>query len=223
MLEKLKGNIKLKVSPEPVEYIEAVKFMEDEAANVISGKSPGMIWVLEHPSLYTAGVSAKEEDLINSNNIPIYKTNRGGKYTYHGPGIKIIYFILDLKKLFAPQKPDIAKFVIILENFIIDFLQEFNIKGEIKKDRVGIWVKNDNNKEDKIAAIGIKIRKWTSYHGIAINLNPNLEFFNGIVPCGISSKEFGVTSIKKLQKSESLLSKEEIEKKLLDYININFI
>lgn len=201
IVEKLKEKIKWKVSKDLVEYEEAVKFMENEVQNIIDGTSNGMIWLTQHPSIYTAGISAKEKDLINEQNIPVFKTNRGGQYTYHGPGIKIIYVMVDIKKIFAPAKPDISKFVQMLENWIIEILANFNIKGEIRKDRVGIWVKNGDHNEDKIAAIGIKVRKWVSYHGIALNLNPNLDFFNGIVPCGISEKKFGVTSLEKLEKN----------------------
>ncbi len=201
MLDKIKAKIKWKVSKDLVEYEDAVKFMENEVENIILGKSCGTIWLTQHPSIYTAGVSAKEVDLINNQNIPVFKTNRGGKYTYHGPGIKIIYVMVDIKKIFEPEKPDIAQFVKILEDWIIRILSRLNIDGEIRKNRVGIWVKKENDKEDKIAAIGIKVRKWVSYHGIALNVNPDLNFFNGIVPCGIRDEKFGVTSLEKLGKN----------------------
>ncbi len=169
--------------------------MENRALKIIEGSAAPLIWLTEHNAVYTAGISAKDEDMLQKTDIPIYKTNRGGKYTYHGHGMKIIYVMLDLKKFFAPRAPDIAQFVEFLENWVIDFLQEFGIKGEIKKGRVGIWVTHEG-KEKKIAAIGIKVKKWVSYHGIAININPDLTAFDNIVPCGI--KEFGVTSLKEM-------------------------
>ncbi|MSP33734.1 MAG: lipoyl(octanoyl) transferase LipB [Rickettsiales bacterium] len=184
----------------PVNFNDAVSFMEKRVAQIIAGEANQLIWIVEHPPLYTAGVSARDEDVLQKTNIPIYKTNRGGKHTYHGPGMKIIYVMLDLKKIFAPGAPDIARFVEFLENWVIGFLAEFGVRGEIKKGRVGIWVEN-KSREEKIAAIGIKIKKWVSYHGIAININPDLAAFDIIVPCGI--KEFGVTSLEKLQKLEN--------------------
>lgn len=176
-----------------VPFSEALDFMEKRVAGIIEGRESQMIWLLEHPPVYTAGVSAREEDLLNKTDIPIFQTNRGGKYTYHCPGMQIIYVMLDLKKFFAPEKPDVARFVEFLENWVIEILAEFGIKGEIKKGRVGIWVADKNGAEKKIAAIGIKLRKWVSYHGIAINVDPEMAGFSNIVPCGI--KDFGVTSI----------------------------
>jgi lipoyl(octanoyl) transferase len=191
------GNIEFKISKELIHFEDALNFMKQRVEDIILGKEKQLIWVLEHHPVYTAGVSAKDEDLLQKTEIPIFKTNRGGKYTYHAPGMKIIYVMLDLKKFFAPQNPDVSKFVEFLENWIIAILAEFGIKGEIKKGRVGIWVDTKNG-EKKIAAIGIKLKKWVSYHGIAINVDPDLTGFDNIVPCGI--KEFGVTSIAKIQK-----------------------
>jgi len=195
------SNIEWIEEPSPVSFEEAIAFMEKRVAEIIAGKSSQLIWIVEHPPLYTAGISAKSEDLLQKTNIPIYQTNRGGKYTYHGPGMKIAYVMLDLKKIFAPAAPDIASFVVFLENWVINFLTKFDIKGEIRKGRVGIWVENEG-KEEKIAAIGIKIKKWVSYHGLAININPDLAAFKNIVPCGI--KEFGVTSLWQLNKGNNL-------------------
>lgn len=200
MFDQIKAKITWKISNDLVSYEDAIRFMEEEVEKIISGKSFGTIWLTEHPSIYTAGISAKEEDLINQQQIPVFKTNRGGKYTYHGPGIKIIYVMLDIKKLFAPENPDIARFVKMLEEWIIAVLDNLGIKGEIRKDRVGIWVEGKNGGEDKIAALGIKVRKWVSYHGMALNVNPDLNFFKGIVPCGIKEEKFGVTSLEKLGK-----------------------
>lgn len=205
MSKIIKPKIKFKTSNKPVDYVEAVKFMEDYAHGISNGENHELIWLTSHEALYTAGVSSKPEDLL-TNKIPVHKTNRGGKYTYHDPGMRIIYVMFDLKNVFAPEKPDVAKFVEMLENWVIAVLFRIGIKGEIKKDRVGIWVECEdakgNKTEKKIAAMGIKIKKWVSYHGIAININPDMEGFKGIVPCGIS--EFGVTSIHELNKKVSL-------------------
>ncbi len=191
------SNIEWLVAKNPVEFNDAVNFMENRVAEIIARTAPQLVWIVEHPPLYTAGISARDEDMLNARGIPIFKTNRGGKYTYHGPRMKIIYVMLDLKKIFAPQQPDIACFVEFLENWVIAFLRELNIKGEIKKGRVGIWVEGSDGSEKKIAAIGIKIKKWVSYHGIAINIDPDLKAFENIIPCGI--KEFGVTSLKEIE------------------------
>ncbi len=202
MINEIKEKIKWKVSNNLVNYEEAVKFMENEVEDIIKNNLDGTIWLCQHPSIFTAGISAKEKDLINKNQIPVFQTNRGGQYTYHGPGVQIIYVMLNLKKFFAPNSPDIAKFVHFLENWIINILNNFDIKGHIRKDRVGIWVENKDKKgyEDKIAAIGIKVKKWVCYHGIALNVNPNLNFFKDIIPCGISEEKFKVTSLEKLNK-----------------------
>ena len=196
MSQKNLSNIEWRFSAELVPFEEALAFMQKRVEEIIAETAPQMIWTLEHPPVYTAGISAKESDMLNKTDIPIFQTNRGGKYTYHCPGMKIIYVMLDLKKFFAPQKPDVARFVEFLENWVIDILAEFGIKGEIRKGRVGIWVMDENGVEKKIAALGIKIKKWVSYHGIAINLSPDLAGFDNIIPCGI--KEFGVTTMKEI-------------------------
>ena len=211
MTQKNLSNIEWRVSKELVHFEDALKFMQNRVDEIIAGKSPQMIWLLEHYPVYTAGVSAKEEDLLNKTDIPVFQTNRGGKYTYHCPGMKIIYVMLDLKKFFAPEQPDVARFVEFLENWVIAILDELGIKGEIRKGRVGIWVTDQNGEEKKIAALGIKLKKWVSYHGIAINIDPEMSGFNNIVPCGI--KEFGVTSIAEIlgkidqQKFDELLKR----------------
>ena len=196
MSQKNLSNIEWRFSEELVHFEDALAFMQKRVEEIIAETAPQMIWMLEHPPVYTAGISAKESDMLNKTDIPIFQTNRGGKYTYHCPGMKIIYVMLDLKKFFAPQKPDVARFVEFLENWVIEILAEFGIKGEIRKGRVGIWVTDENGVEKKIAALGIKIKKWVSYHGIAINLSPDLAGFDNIVPCGI--KEFGVTTMKEI-------------------------
>ncbi len=198
MLDKknLTQEIYWQVSKKPVPYEEALNFMQKRVDEIINNQASSMIWTLQHPPVYTAGISAKDSDMLQKNEVPIFKTNRGGKYTYHCPGMQIIYVMLDLKKFFAPKEPDVASFVNFLESWVIAALENYKIKGEIRKDRVGIWVENKLHQEKKIAALGIKIKKWVSYHGIAINVNPDLSGFQNIVPCGIS--EFGVTSIAEL-------------------------
>lgn len=188
-------NIDWTISKDLVPYKNALEFMENRVAKIIEEDKRSLIWLLQHPDVYTAGISAKDEDLLQKTDIEIFKINRGGKYTYHGPNMLIGYLMLDLKKFFAPGKPDIAKFVEFIENWVINFLAKFNIEGFIRKDRVGIWVM-ENGHEKKIGAIGIKVKKWVTYHGLAINIDPNLNAFKNIVPCGIS--EFGVTSLGQL-------------------------
>ncbi len=210
MSQKSNYNIEWRVSQEPVHFEEALQFMQKRVEQIIAGEAREMIWLLEHPPVYTAGVSASDADLLAKSDIPVFKTNRGGKYTYHAPGMKIIYVMLDLKKFFAPEKPDVALFVKFLENWVIEILAEFGIKGEIKKGRVGIWVETPDG-EKKIAALGIKLKKWVSYHGIAINIAPDMAGFKNIVPCGIS--EFGVTSMKDLGVKINRDFDEVVEKK----------
>ncbi len=187
------------IEKEPISYENAVQYMETRVADIRAGTADELIWLLEHPPLYTAGTSAKDSDLIDAR-FPVYKTGRGGEYTYHGHGQRVAYVMLDLK---ARQggKPDIRGYVWSLEEWIIQTLEQFNIKGERRKGRVGIWVV-DGERENKIAAIGVRIRKWVAYHGISINLNPDLSHFDGIVPCGIS--DHGVTSIHALGRKISM-------------------
>lgn len=175
----------------PVSYPYAIEFMENYATKIASKQAPEMVWLLEHPALYTAGSSAKEKDLLQPHSLPVYKTARGGQYTYHGPGQRIAYIMLDLQQRCC----DIRRFVAVLEELVIRSLAQFGITGERREDRVGVWVSTAQG-EKKIAALGIKIRKWVSFHGIAINLNPELEHYSGIIPCGLP--DFAVTSFSKL-------------------------
>ena len=178
-------------------YDDATAFMEARVAEIARGDAEECIWLLEHPPLYTAGTSAKIEDLTDPDRFPVYASKRGGEYTYHGPGQRVAYVMLDLNK----RGRDVRQFVKQLENWVISALAEFNVHGEIRDGRVGVWVRRDDKPltvtgkpaEDKIAAIGLRLRKWVSFHGISINVEPNLEHFSGIVPCGIS--EYGVTSL----------------------------
>lgn len=178
-------------------YDEAVAFMEARAAAVAAGTAEECVWLVEHPPLYTAGTSARREDLTDPNRFPVFDSKRGGQYTYHGPGQRVVYVMLDVGK----RGRDVRGFVQQLESWVIAALAEFNVTGEIREGRVGVWVRRDDKPlltdgrtaEDKIAAIGIRLRKWISFHGISINVEPNLEHFSGIVPCGIT--EYGVTSL----------------------------
>ncbi|MEX3016189.1 lipoyl(octanoyl) transferase LipB [Gymnodinialimonas hymeniacidonis] len=180
-----------------VPYDVAVSEMEARADAIARGEAGEAVWLLEHPPLYTAGTSAKREDLKDPDRFPVYDTRRGGQYTYHGPGQRVAYVMLDLNT----RGRDIRKYVETLENWVITALAEFNVKGEIRQGRVGVWVErpekaplpDGSSREDKIAAIGVRIRKWVSFHGISINLEPDLSHFDGIVPCGIEGH--GVTSL----------------------------
>lgn len=178
-----------RIERSPVQYPAAVAAMESRVAAIRSGDACEMVWLLEHPPLYSAGTSAKADDLLQPGRFPVFKSGRGGQYTYHGPGQRIAYVMLDLKR----RGPDLRAFVNSLEDWIIGALARFNVTGERREGRVGIWVERGAGREDKIAAIGVRVRHWVSYHGIAINLEPDLEHFTGIVPCGIA--EHGVTSL----------------------------
>ncbi len=180
------------VSDEPVGYEVAVAVMEKRAAQIAAGEATELIWLLEHPPLYTAGTSARQEDLLAPDRFPVFKAGRGGQYTYHGPGQRVAYVMLDVRARFG----DVRAFVEALERWVISGLAQFNVKGEMRPGRVGVWVARSEKGpgiEDKIAAIGIRVRRWVSFHGVSINVEPDLSHFTGIVPCGIS--EHGVTSL----------------------------
>ncbi len=177
-------------------YQQAITFMEARAAAIAAGEAGELVWLVEHAPLYTAGTSAKPTDLLEAR-FPVHAAGRGGQYTYHGPGQRVVYVMLDLNR----RGRDVRAFVKALEGWVIDALAEFNLKGEIREGRVGVWIARPDKarlpdgsmREDKIAAIGIKLRKWVSFHGISINVEPDLEHYTGIVPCGISGH--GVTSL----------------------------
>jgi len=190
----VKNPIEWRISDSPVPYPEAVKAMETRVAAIRAGTAPELVWLLEHPPLYTAGTSAQPGDLLQPERFPVYASGRGGQYTYHGPGQRVAYVMLDLKR----RAPDLRRFVHDLEEWVIRTLTRFNVRGERRYGRIGIWVARSGGREDKIAAVGVRVRHWVSYHGIAINLDPELEHFAGIVPCGIESgagSRFGVTSL----------------------------
>jgi len=179
------------ISAEPVDYETAVTEMESRVAAIREGGAPELVWLLEHSPLYTAGTSARPEDLLNAGGLPVYQTGRGGQYTWHGPGQRVAYVMLDLQRRGA----DLRAYVRNLEEWIIRALARFNVTGERREGRVGIWVERGGGREDKIAAIGVRVRRWVTYHGIAINVEPDLSHYGGIVPCGIADEKLGVTSL----------------------------
>lgn len=180
------------VSRGPVDYPAAVAAMEARAEAIARGEAGELVWLLEHPPLYTAGVSAKGGDLIDPGRFPVFESGRGGQFTYHGPGQRVAYVMLDL----TARRRDVRAFVAALEAWVIDALAAFNLEGQLREGRVGVWVERKGAgwaREDKIAAIGVKLRRWVSFHGISLNVEPDLSHFDGIVPCGVT--EHGVTSL----------------------------
>lgn len=175
------------IRPGLLPYPEAVDFMERRVAAIADGQAPELIWLVEHPPIYTAGTSAKDADLLDAR-FPVYKTGRGGQFTYHGPGQRVGYVMLSLR----PRGGDVRQFVHDLEEWLIRTLAQFNVKGERREGRVGIWVAR-GDREDKIAALGVRVRRWVTFHGVALNVEPDLTHFSGIVPCGI--RGHGVTSL----------------------------
>jgi lipoyl(octanoyl) transferase len=185
--------VEWRISDSPVAYPEAVAAMEARAADIASGRASELIWLLEHPPLYTSGTSGKDQDLLDPR-FPLFTAGRGGQLTYHGPGQRVAYVMLDLKQ----RRPDVRAYVAGLEEWIIRTLARFNVRGERREDRVGVWVKRPDKGdgfEDKIAAIGVRLRRWVSFHGIAINVEPDLSHFAAIVPCGVADPRYGVTSL----------------------------
>jgi lipoyl(octanoyl) transferase len=189
--------VEWRVEPGLTDYETALSFMENRAAAIRNEGAAEMVWLVEHPPLYTAGSSADPQDLLQPDRFPVFDAGRGGEYTYHGPGQRVAYVMLDLKR----RREDVRAFVASLEEWIIRSLASFNVKGERREDRVGVWVvrperpplPNGQPAEDKIAAIGIRLKRWVSFHGIAVNIEPDLSHFGGIVPCGIQG--YGVTSL----------------------------
>ncbi|MGV6801870.1 MAG: lipoyl(octanoyl) transferase LipB [bacterium] len=182
-------------SPGLTPYEQAVRFMEARVEAILAGNARELLWFVEHPPLYTGGSSAKPEDLLQPNRFPVYKTRRGGQYTYHGPGQRVAYIMLDLNC----RHKDVRRYVADLEGWVIKTLAQFNVAGEIREGRVGVWVDRTRpgtaRREDKIAAIGVRLRRWVTFHGIALNVEPDLEHFSGITPCGIAEQGLGVTSL----------------------------
>ncbi len=184
--------MEIKISKKPVAYKKAIDFLEQRVEKVHANLEDELIWILEHDSVYTKGISASDKDLLLPNLFPVIATNRGGKFTYHGPGQKIVYFVLNLNK----REKEIKKFVRHVEEWIISILKDFNISSFADPKNIGIWI-NNNSEENKIAAIGIKVKKWIAYHGFSLNINVNKTDYRGIVPCGISNK--GIINISDLR------------------------
>src|SRR5215831_16839831 len=183
------GQVEWRTSCRPMDYCTAVAEMEERVAAIRAGTASELVWLLEHPPLYTAGTSARDEDLLDPGRLPVHRAGRGGRYTYHGPGQRIAYVMLDLRR----RGQDVRCYVHQLEAWVIRTLAHFGVHGERHDGRVGIWVERGGGREEKIAAIGVRVRQWVTYHGVALNIDPELEHYRGIIPCGII--EHGVTSL----------------------------
>lgn len=187
------SGVEWRVSEGLVPYEQALQTMEERVGRIAAGAAPELVWLLEHPPLYTSGTSAQADDLLDPR-FPVYAAGRGGQFTYHGPGQRVAYVMLDLKR----RRPDVRAYVAGLENLIIATLDAFNVRGQRREDRVGVWVARPDKGvgfEDKIAAIGVRVRRWVTFHGLAINVEPDLRNFAGIVPCGVDDPRYGVTSL----------------------------
>ncbi len=189
--EMLRPEVEWRIERGLTPYRDAVSLMEERATAIADAKAREFVWLVQHPPIYTAGTSAKDSDLLDAR-FPVFRTGRGGQFTYHGPGQRVGYVMLDLKR----RKPDVRAYVRDLEEWLIRTLAHFNVKGERREGRVGIWVARPGGREDKIAAIGVRVRRWVTFHGVSLNVDPDLSHFSGIVPCGIS--EHGVTSLSDL-------------------------
>ena len=195
------------VRPGLLSYPEAVAAMEERATAIAEARAPERVWLVEHPPIYTAGTSAKDSDLIDAR-FPVFRTGRGGQFTYHGPGQRVAYVMLDLKR----RRPDVRAYVATLESWLIETLKAFDVVGETRQDRVGVWVARPDKPasalgemaEDKIAAIGVRIRRWVTLHGVALNVDPDLTHFSGIAPCGIREPHYGVTSLLDLGRAATM-------------------
>ena len=198
------GAIEWRIDTTPVDYEPAVDKMEARVAAIRTGTAPELVWLLEHPALYTAGTSARDEELLDPRRLPVHRTGRGGRYTYHGPGQRIAYVMLDL----ARRDRDVRCHVHRLEEWMIGTLARFGVRGERRDGRVGIWVVRPGGGEDKIAAIGVRVRRWVTYHGVALNVAPELDHYRGIVPCGIA--EHGVTSLAALGISATMAEVDDV-------------
>jgi len=195
------------VTPGLTQYPDALAEMEKRAEAIARGEAAERVWLIEHPPLYTAGTSAKESDLIDAR-FPVYRAGRGGQFTYHGPGQRVAYVMLDLKR----RRPDVRAYVATLESWLVETLKAFGVAGETRKDRVGVWVARPDKRpsalgemaEDKIAAIGVRVRRWATFHGVALNVAPDLAHFSGIAPCGIREQHLGVTSLLDLRRPTTM-------------------
>ena len=197
-----RGEIEWRCDDAPVPYDSAVEAMERRVAAIREDHAPELVWLLEHPPLYTAGTSARAEDLLDPDRLPVYRSGRGGQYTYHGPGQRIAYVLLDLEH----RGRDVRCHVWRLEEWIIAALACFGVSGERRDGRVGVWIAGADGRDDKIAAVGVRVRRWVSYHGVALNVDPDLDHYRGIVPCGIAPdiSGHGVTSLARLGVTASM-------------------
>ena len=213
MVMKIK-EIEYSISNKAINYEDSVKIMENRVEHISSKIKSELLWFLEHPAIYTAGTSSNEKDLLKKNTFPVFKTSRGGEYTYHGPGQRIIYIMLNLRE----RSYDIRRFVNTLESWIVDSLSDLGVESRLIKGKVGVWIDKRGEPEEKIASIGLRVRKGITFHGISLNIDPNLDHFNGIISCG--NKKNGVTSLKKLG---IILPKEKIDGILLKNFEKNFL
>ena len=212
MVMKIK-EIEYSISNKAINYEDSVEIMEKRVEHISSKIKSELLWFLEHPAIYTAGTSSNEKDLLKKNTLPVFKTSRGGEYTYHGPGQRIIYIMLNLRE----RSYDIRRFVNTLESWIVDSLSDLGVESRLIKGKVGVWIDKGGEPEEKIASIGLRVRKGITFHGISLNIDPNLDHFNGIISCG--NKKNGVTSLKKLG---IILPKEKIDEILLKNFEKNF-
>ena len=214
----MKSKVDIITSSQNIKYFDALNFMKKKVENIINNKENEMLWFLNHNHIYTCGTSASKNEIIFKTNVPIVKTNRGGKTTYHGPGQRIVYFMINLNK----RKKDIRKFVNIIENSVISLLREFDIEARTFPDRIGIWIikshGNKLSKEKKIGAIGLRIKRWVTYHGLSFNINPNLKYYENITACGL--KNYSSTSLKNLNIN---LSDKEFDKIFKKYFDNNIL
>lgn len=199
----------VRVSPGLQPYPEALAAMEARAAAVAEGREGELIWFVEHPPLYTAGTSARSEDLVDAGRFPVFETGRGGQFTYHGPGQRVVYPIVNLGR----RGRDMRAYVCAIEGWIIDVLADFGVKGERREGRVGVWVVREDGREEKIAAIGVRVRRWVTMHGLALNVSPDLSHYSGIVPCGLP--EYGVTSLAALGRNVTM---QQVDEALLRHL-----
>jgi lipoyl(octanoyl) transferase len=214
-MREVKSNTAIEWTVEPglIGYADAVARMESRVESIRAGHGREGVWLLEHPPLYTAGTSAKAADLIEAR-FPVFQSGRGGQFTYHGPGQRVGYVMLDLRR----RRPDVRRFVRDLEEWLILALSQVGIRGERRQDRIGIWVAHGDGTEDKIAAIGVRLRHWISFHGVALNVDPDLSHFGGIVPCGVREPRFGVTSLAALGIPASMRTVDEALKSAFEEI-----
>lgn len=209
----MKNKVEWKISKTIINYDDAISLMEDKVLKIKQNIDKELVWLLEHGSIYTAGTSAKEQDMLNKKNVLVRYTGRGGQWTWHGPGQRVAYVMLDLKK----RLPDVRAYVNALEEWIILTLRDFNLEGTRLEQKPGVWIKNNDNSYNKIAALGVRISSWVTWHGISINLNPDLNAFENIVPCGILNGS--VTSFKNLDINVSM---NELDQSLIKNFNIVF-